>query len=87
MTQTKQTCLVTGASSGIGEALAREMILKGWRVIGIARSVNNLNALSKELGENFIAYPCDVAKEESVKAVSNTLKEKQRIDTVLNVNP
>ncbi len=76
MTQTKQTCLITGASSGIGKALSREMISKGWLVIGVARSADNLNALARELGENFIAYPCDVAREESVKDVSNTLKEK-----------
>jgi len=34
---TTKTCLITGASSGIGQALAEEMIAKGWRVIGIAR--------------------------------------------------
>jgi 3-hydroxy acid dehydrogenase/malonic semialdehyde reductase len=86
MTQTKQTCLITGASSGIGEALSREMISKGWLVVGIARSADNLNALAKELGENFIPYSCDVAEEESVKDVSNTLKEKNHAPTLFFLN-
>ena len=86
MNQTKQTCLITGASSGIGEALTREMISKGWLVIGAARSADNLNALAKELGENFIAYPCDVAREESVRNVSNTLKEKNYAPTLFFLN-
>ena len=42
--------LVTGASSGIGEALTRELISKDWIVIGIARRIEKLNALKNEMG-------------------------------------
>ena len=86
MPQTKQTCLITGASSGIGEALSREMISKGWLVIGIARSSERLNALACEFGENFISYRCDVAQEESVKDVSKELKEKNYAPTLFFLN-
>jgi 3-hydroxy acid dehydrogenase/malonic semialdehyde reductase len=86
MPQTKQTCLITGASSGIGEALAREMITKGCLVIGIARSEDRLNALARELGENFIPYRCDVAQEKSIKNVSQELKEKNYAPTLFFLN-
>ena len=37
-----QTALVTGASSGIGESLCRELVSRGWRVVGVARSIDKL---------------------------------------------
>ena len=38
MSNQKQIALVTGASSGIGEAISRELVQRGWSVVGIARS-------------------------------------------------
>lgn len=38
----RQIVLVTGASSGIGEAISRELSKRGWLVIGIARSSDKL---------------------------------------------
>jgi len=45
-----RTALVTGASSGIGEALARELVRRGHGVTLVARSVDKLQALASELG-------------------------------------
>ena len=42
--------IVTGASSGIGEATARKFIANGYGVIGNARNAEKLSALEKELG-------------------------------------
>ncbi len=69
--------LVTGASSGIGEALCRNLISRGWTVIGIARSEDRLNALQRELGEAcFLPQVCDVGDERAVATVSADLLER-----------
>ena len=58
------TVLVTGASSGIGEACARAFAGAGWRVIGTGRRAERLRALADELGpERFQACVFDVRDE------------------------
>lgn len=44
------TAVVTGASSGIGEQLARELARRGYHVTLVARSIDKLNRLKEELG-------------------------------------
>lgn len=80
-----KTCLVTGASSGIGLELSREMVKRGWRVIGIARRENKLKELERELSTNkfgtndfgsqaFIPFVCDVGNQEQIHNVSEKIK-------------
>jgi NADP-dependent 3-hydroxy acid dehydrogenase YdfG len=54
--------LITGASSGIGEATARHAADAGYRVVLAARSTDKLERLAEELGgrERALAVPCDV---------------------------
>jgi len=52
--------LVTGASRGIGEAIAREAASRGAKVIGVARSTGALNDAMHAI--NGVAYPCDLAE-------------------------
>jgi NADP-dependent 3-hydroxy acid dehydrogenase YdfG len=55
--------LITGASSGIGEATARRAVEAGYHVVLGARSVDKLEALAEELGsDNAIAQRCDVTE-------------------------
>jgi len=50
LNQATKTCLITGASSGIGRCLAIEMVKRGWTVIGVARREEKLKELEHELG-------------------------------------
>jgi NADP-dependent 3-hydroxy acid dehydrogenase YdfG len=53
--------IVTGASSGIGEATARRLTAAGFAVVGNARRAQKLRALEQELGDAFCAVPGDAA--------------------------
>ncbi len=65
----KRIAIVTGATSGIGEATARKFVKKGFGVIGNGRKAEKLNALEKELGEAF----CGVAGDAADGAVLDSL--------------
>jgi NADP-dependent 3-hydroxy acid dehydrogenase YdfG len=74
-----KTFVITGASSGIGEATARHAAAAGYRVVLAARSTEKLEALAEELGG--LAVTCDVTEWEQQEAmVERTLAEYGRID-------
>jgi len=75
--------LITGASTGIGAAVARMAATRGYRLALLARSASKLNALRDELGDDVIACTCDVTSEGDLKsAVEATHKAFGRIDVV-----
>lgn len=58
---------ITGASSGIGRAVALEMVRRGFRVAVSARRAEELEALAREAPEGrIIPAPCDVTNAEAV---------------------
>ncbi len=63
---TGRTALVTGASRGIGLAIARAMVAAGARVACVARSADVLAARAAELGAAAIPVACDVTDEAAV---------------------
>lgn len=67
--------LITGASSGIGEQMARQAVVDGHKVYAVARRGEILEQMARELGENFQAMPCDVADEQAVVALCGNLPE------------
>jgi len=72
----KNVALVTGASSGIGEALTRELISKDWIVVGIARRVEKLNTIKNEMGSSFIPIICDISDKSDIRrACQNILDQ------------
>ena len=78
--------LITGASSGIGEAVARAAAKRGFRTVLAARRIDRLNKLSSELGgpDRSLAVQCDVANwNEQQEMVGQTIERFGQIDAVL----
>jgi short-subunit dehydrogenase len=85
--QATKTCLVTGASSGIGREISIEMVKRGWKVIGIARRAEKLKELESEFGAQvFIPFVCDVGNREQIHNVSDEIKKQQLKPTLFFLN-
>ena len=61
--------LITGASSGIGEATARMLVARGAKVVLGARRQDRLSALADEFGESAAALTTDVTEDDDVRAL------------------
>ncbi len=74
-----KTALVTGASSGIGEATAERLAMAGYKVYGTSRRAAKASQRSFEL------LPLDVTSDESVEAtIREVLRAEGRIDLLVN---
>src|SRR5215218_10506424 len=80
--------LVTGASSGIGDATARSLAAHGAAVAVVARRRERLDALATEIesgGGRALAIEADVTDQaQAIDAVERTAAELGRLDTVVN---
>jgi short-subunit dehydrogenase len=86
MEWTGRVALVTGASSGIGRAVSRELASQGVKVALVARTVENLEALVSELGaEQARAFAGDVSERSLVLGLPERVKQHfGRLDFVIN---
>src|SRR3954467_2772035 len=77
------TLLITGASTGIGAATARQAAAAGWNVVLSARSEDKLQQLAGELGDNALAQRCDVTDyADQERLVEAALDRFGRLDAV-----
>ena len=83
-----QVALVTGATRGIGLAIARALAAEGCNLILTARDEKQLNPVSRELRSTRIrvlAHPCDVRDPHSVDALFRSIRrEFPRLDILIN---
>ena len=70
----KKIIWITGASSGIGKALAIKFAENGWIVAASARRENLLNEL-KQINQNIYSFPLDVTEIENCKTVAKKILE------------
>ncbi len=84
-----KTAIITGGSSGIGKAVAREFGREGVEVALVSRTIENLEATAKELaaetGGRYISIAADMSDENSIKAmVQQAAQELGHLDILIN---
>ena len=80
-----QTALVTGATSGFGEAIARRFVKAGHRVIAAGRRMDRLQALARDLGDVLLPLRLDVTDAAGVAALPDSLPDGWReVDILVN---
>ncbi|HEU0164514.1 MAG TPA: SDR family NAD(P)-dependent oxidoreductase, partial [Thermomicrobiales bacterium] len=82
MSETR-TAVVTGASSGIGEATVRLLRSHGWDVVGVARRADRLARLADETGA--ATFVADVTSDADVEALVTFLRERGQVNALVNV--
>lgn len=73
---TEKRALVTGASGGIGGAIAKALIAQGAQVAVSGTRMEKLEALQTELGEKAVPVPCNLSDRAAVAALPGEVEEK-----------
>ena len=72
---TGRVAVITGASSGIGEATARALAAAGYRLALLARRADRIQALADDLGDGAIAVEADVTDRDSIVAAAERVQQ------------
>src|SRR5918995_3509584 len=83
---TTKTALITGASRGLGLALARRLAAEGWTLIIDARGAEDLEAARVELADftHVVAIPGDVTDDEHRRSLAGAVRELGGLDALVN---
>lgn len=83
-----KTSVITGAGSGVGQAIALKLAAQGWRVALVGRRAEALNETVKLAGSRasqFLACPCDIGDASAVAAMSQrVLAEFKDVEVLVN---
>ena len=82
MSENQKKIWITGASSGIGKAVAEKFASEGWMVAASARRQEILNKMAEN--QNIFAYPLNVTQKENVtKTFNNIIEDFKNVDICL----
>ena len=80
-----KTALVTGASAGIGRAIAKALAAEGVRLAVVARRRDLLESLQKEIGARLVIIACDFMQEDAPQSIANAaLAGLKSVDILIN---
>jgi 3-oxoacyl-[acyl-carrier protein] reductase len=80
-----KTALITGATGGIGGAIARALHKQGATVAISGRQLDRLEALAAELGSRVVVCPCDLGRRDEVaKLIDAAIAKLGRLDILVN---
>lgn len=80
-----KVAVVTGASRGLGEAIAQTLAADGAKLVLVARSKDKLEALATTLPNDPIVIEADLAKEDSASSLAQAiLNETDKVDILVN---
>lgn len=79
----QRSAIVTGASTGIGEATVRALAADGWRVFAVARRAERLEGLAAETGA--VAVPADISEDDDVACLVSAVADAGGADTLVNI--
>jgi short-subunit dehydrogenase len=82
-TAPQRTAIVIGASSGIGEAVARELNREGWRLALLARRLDRLDGLRQTFGSHTVVRRIDVSQQEAAAILEAVIDELGGVDLIV----
>lgn len=87
-TNKEKVALITGASSGLGEAFARKLASQGYNLVLVARREERLSALSNELQTNHPVkveiIVADLTRDSDIERVETKISTMENVDVLIN---